>query len=89
MVVRLGKQTRPRAAQAIRMLETLNADIVGVVVNAVGSADAGHYGRYGGRDGYNNTSYYRDGYGYSYGSGGSDEYNEYYDDEDTRAGKKA
>ncbi|WP_238388929.1 polysaccharide biosynthesis tyrosine autokinase, partial [Roseimaritima ulvae] len=90
MVVRLGKQTRPRSAQAIRMLETLNADIIGVVVNAVGSADAGQYGRYGSREGYNNSNYYREGYGYSYGNTVGAEYEEYYDeheDDEVLAGK--
>ncbi len=82
MIVRLGKQTRPRSAQAIRMLETLNADIIGVVVNAVGSADAGQYGRYGSREAYNNSSYYREGYGYSYGNTVGAEYEEYYDEDD-------
>jgi Mrp family chromosome partitioning ATPase len=91
MVVRLNKQTRPRAAQAHRMLETLQADIVGVVVNGVGAKQAGHYGRYGGREGYYNSGYYRDGYGYSYGYGYdsySSEYSKYYEEDDEPASPK-
>lgn len=80
MVVRLGKQARPRAAQANRMLETLGANTLGVVVNGVGAKQAGYYGRYGYRDGYYNRKYYRSGYGYSYGYSYENSYNEYYDE---------
>jgi succinoglycan biosynthesis transport protein ExoP len=87
MVVRLGKQTRPRAAQANGMLETLGANLVGIVVNGVGAKEAGYYGRYGSRDGYYNGGFYRNGYGYSYGySYKYGEYGEYYE-EDDRNGK--
>ncbi|MGB0600291.1 MAG: polysaccharide biosynthesis tyrosine autokinase [Rubripirellula sp.] len=87
MVVRLGKQTRPRAAQAHGMLETLGANLVGIVVNGVGAKEAGYYGRYGSRDGYYNGGFYRNGYGYSYGySYQYGEYDEYYEQDEKRNG---
>lgn len=86
MVVRLKKNVKPLAAQAARILETLGAKTIGVVVNGVGGRKARGYGKYGEKDGYYNRGYYyKYGYGYSYGSGygyGYDKkYNEYYEDE--------
>jgi capsular exopolysaccharide synthesis family protein len=80
MVIRLNKNARPNAARAIRMLETLEANVTGVIVNGVGSRHAGRYGAYDGRDGYYNGGYYKYGAGYSYGSGGSGRFSEYYED---------
>jgi len=88
MVVRLNKGARPNAARAMRMLETLEANVVGVVVNGVGSRHAGRYGYYDGRDGYYNGSYYKYGNGYSYGSNIGGRFSEYYDDRSSQRGKK-
>ena len=81
LVIRLRKDARPLAAQASRMLETLDAKVIGVVINGVGSREAGEYGKYVRRDGYmNNGRYYQYGYGYTYGySYGGDRYgSDYY-----------
>ena len=61
--------------------KTLDAKVIGVVINGVGSREAGEYGKYVRRDGYMNSGrYYQYGYGYTYGySYGGDRYgNEYY-----------
>ncbi len=80
LVIRLRKDARPLAAQASRMLETLDAKVIGVVINGVGSREAGEYGKYIRRDGYANSGrYYQYGYGYTYGySYGGSKYGEYY-----------
>lgn len=83
LVVRVRKNVKPLAAQAARMLETLEANVLGVVVNGVGSREARGYGKYGAKEGYyNRGSYYKYGYGYSYGYSYNygNKYNEYYDD---------
>lgn len=82
MVVRLRKNIKPSVAQATRMLETLEANVLGVVVNGVGSRQAGSYGRASDQEGYANSGLsYRYGYGYSYGpSSGQNTYSEYYDE---------
>tara|TARA_R110002049_G_scaffold4601_4_gene31847 strand:- start:73958 stop:76519 length:2562 start_codon:yes stop_codon:yes gene_type:complete len=81
MVIRLNKGARPNAARAIRMLETLEANVAGVIVNGVGSRRAGRYGAHDGRDGYYNGGYYKYAAGYSYGSDGSGRFSEYYEDQ--------
>lgn len=88
LVVRVRKNVKPLAAQAARMLETLEANVIGVVVNGVGSRESRGYGKYGAADGYyNRGNYYKYGYGYSYGynysysSRYNNKYDEYYDDE--------
>ena len=80
LVIRLRKDARPLAAQASRMLETLDAKVIGVVINGVGSREAGEYGKYIRRDGYMNSGrYYQYGYGYTYGySYGGSKYGDYY-----------
>ena len=68
------------------MLETLDAKVIGVVINGVGSREAGEYGKFIRRDGYMNSGrYYQYGYGYTYGYsyGGDNKYGDYY-----RAGKR-
>jgi capsular exopolysaccharide synthesis family protein len=86
LVVRLKKNAKPAAARASRMLETLEANVIGVVVNGVGSRAAKGYGKYADADGYYNRGrYYQYGYGYSYGSYSYGKYDEYYSDKD---GKK-
>lgn len=90
LVVRVRKNVKPLAAQAARMLETLEANVLGVVVNGVGSREAKGYGKYGATDGYyNRGSYYKYGYGYTYGYSYSygNKYNEYYDDDHKKNGK--
>lgn len=90
LVVRVRKNVKPLAAQAARMLETLEANVLGVVVNGVGSREARGYGKYGAVDGYyNRGSYYKYGYGYSYGYSYNygNKYNEYYE-EGSKKGKR-
>jgi capsular exopolysaccharide synthesis family protein len=86
LVVRLRRNVRPLAAQGARILETLGAKVMGVVVNGVGSREAGEYGKFYGRDGNNNRGQsYRYGYGYTYGYtygsgyGYYNKYRHYYD----------
>lgn len=81
LVVRLKKNAKPVAARALRMLETLEANVIGVVVNGVGSRAARAYGKYADTDGYQNSGRnYQYGYGYSYGSYSYGQYDSYYDD---------
>ena len=69
LVIRLRRNVRPLAAQAARMLETLGVKVLGVVVNGVGSREAGDYGKSYREDGfYNRGNSYRYGYGYTYGN---------------------
>lgn len=91
LVVRLKKNAKPMAARASRMLETLEANVIGVIVNGVGSRAAKGYGRYADAEGYHNRGRnYQYGYGYSYGSYSYGQYDEYYSDkqEPLRAAKK-
>ncbi len=74
MVVRLRKNAKPLVARACRMLESLEANVLGVVVNGVGSRQARGYGK----DAYAGL-YYSYGYGYSYGSE-TGAYAEYHDE---------
>ncbi len=65
------------------MLETLEANVIGVVVNGVGSREARGYGKTADSDGYyNRGEAYQYGYGYTYGSNADGRYNEYYNDND-------
>ncbi len=83
LVVRVRKNVKPLAARAARMLETLEANVIGVVVNGVGSRAARGYGKSADADGYyNRGEAYQYGYGYSYGSNADGRYNEYYSDDD-------
>src|SRR5690606_1798677 len=83
LVVRVRKNVKPLAARAARMLETLEANVIGVVVNGVGSRAARGYGKTADADGYyNRGEAYQYGYGYSYGSNTEGRYNEYYSDDD-------
>src|SRR5690606_6617210 len=82
LVVRVRKNVKPLAARAARMLETLEANVIGVVVNGVGSRAARGYGKTADADGYyNRGEAYQYGYGYSYGSNADGRYNEYYNDD--------
>lgn len=92
LVVRIRKNIKPLAAQAVRMLETLDARIIGVVVNGVGSRAAKGYGKYSGSEGYyNRGKYYQYGYGYSYGNSNSsgNTYGEYYEDDKVKGLEKS
>ncbi|QDV68874.1 Tyrosine-protein kinase YwqD [Rosistilla carotiformis] len=86
LVIRIRKVIRPMAVRASRMLETLGANVLGVVVNGVGSREAYGYGSkyYRSRTNYYGGDYYRSGYGYSYGNsygtGDQYEYGNYYED---------
>lgn len=89
LVVRLRKNIKPLAARASRMLETLEANVIGVVVNGVGGRGAKGYGKYADVDGYHNRGKnYQYGYGYSYGSYSYGKYDEYYSDDDGKNKKK-
>ncbi|QDS88811.1 Tyrosine-protein kinase YwqD [Rosistilla ulvae] len=85
LVIRIRKVIRPMAVRASRMLETLGANVLGVVVNGVGSREAYGYGSkyYRSRSNYYGGDYYRSGYGYSYGNsygvGDQYEYGNYYE----------
>lgn len=91
LVIRIRKVIRPMAVRASRMLETLGANVLGVVVNGVGSREAYGYGSkyYRSRSNYYGGDYYRSGYGYSYGNsygtGDQYEYGKYYDEVDDKA----
>ena len=82
MVVRLRKNIKPAVAQATRMLETLEANVLGIIVNGVGSRAARGYGKGSNSEGgHNQGQSYRYGYGYTYGySYTEDEHQEYYED---------
>ncbi|HBJ37220.1 MAG TPA: hypothetical protein DDZ51_21185, partial [Planctomycetaceae bacterium] len=83
LVVRLKKNAKPAAARASRMLETLEANVIGVVVNGVGSRAARAYGKYADADGHQNSGrVYQYGYGYSYGSYSYGQYDAYYNDKE-------
>lgn len=83
LVIRVRKNVKPLAARAARMLETLEANVIGVVVNGVGSREARGYGKSADSDGYyNRGEAYQYGYGYTYGSNVEGRYNEYYSDDD-------
>ena len=87
LVIRIRKVVRPMALRASRILETLGANVLGVVVNGVGSREAYGYGSkyYRSRSSYYGGDYYRSGYGYSYGNsygvGDEYEYGAYYEDQ--------
>lgn len=89
LVVRIRKIVKPLAARASRMLETLEANVVGTIINGVGSREAKGYGKYADTDGYYNRGrYYQYGYGYSYGSYDYGKYKEYYAD-DKKKGRRS
>jgi len=79
MLIRITKHVRPHAKRALESLESLGANILGIVVNGVGGVRPGvGYGfgsQYGHR--YAANSGYYDSYSYNYGA-----YHHYYDDED-------
>tara|TARA_R110002049_G_scaffold4601_1_gene31687 strand:- start:77240 stop:79738 length:2499 start_codon:yes stop_codon:yes gene_type:complete len=85
LVVRLRKNIKPAIAQATRMLETLQANVLGVIVNGVGSRAARGYGKSSGEDGHLNDNSFKGGYGYAYGNSisvsGKKEYDEYHEDQ--------
>jgi len=76
LVIRLTKHAREASLRALGMLESLGADVLGVIVNGVGHGSRYGYDyryrdyRYGGY----HDGYYRYGYGYGYASGYSDKH---------------
>lgn len=64
LVVRLGKNERVDAERATQMLQGLGGNLLGVIVNGIGSGKQGYGYRYGYGYGYGSRSYY---YGGSYG----------------------
>lgn len=79
LVVRLGKNERVDAERATQVLQGLGGNLLGVIVNGMGSGKQGYGYRYGYGYGYGSRSYY---YGGSYG-GYYDKKRDgaYYDDE--------
>jgi polysaccharide biosynthesis transport protein len=79
LLIRITKHVRPHAKRALESLESLGANLLGIVVNGVGGVRPGvGYGfgsQYGHR--YAANSGYYDSYSYNYGA-----YHHYYDDED-------
>ncbi len=83
MAIRIKKNVKVSAERAVKVLNTVNANIVGVVVNGVGSS-TGAAGNYSGYGGYGAPYYQYGGYGYGYGNYGNGQSGEYYEDsEDT------
>ncbi len=74
LTLRIRKNGRPNAVRARNILEDLDTNVLGVVVNGVGGDKAayGYYSKYG----------YGYGYGYQYGNGAKDdrEIDNYFDD---------
>lgn len=89
MVVRLGKNVKPSVARAAGMLQTLDANVLGVVVNGLGSRQAGSYSASTSAAGcQNRDESYTLGYGYSYGSTGDNKYEQYYDDDNDKTSNR-
>ncbi|MEZ6088713.1 MAG: hypothetical protein R3C05_11950 [Pirellulaceae bacterium] len=97
LVIRIRKVIRPMAIRASKMLQTLGANSLGVVVNGIGHRDSYGYGTkyYRSRGSYIGGSYYTSGYGYSYGNsygiGDDEDYGSYYEvpsQEDSAARRK-
>lgn len=82
MLIRITKHVRPHAKRALESLESLGANLLGIVVNGVGGVRPGvGYGfasQYGHR--YATNSGYYDSNSYNYGA-----YHHYYDDEDEQS----
>jgi Mrp family chromosome partitioning ATPase len=102
LVLRLTKESRQSSMRASEMLGSLGAEVLGVVVNAVGK-DSGYggysrYGRYryggsgyGGSGGYGYGGY-TTGYGYGYGVGDETGNGSYYSGDEAaeaRSGRSA
>jgi capsular exopolysaccharide synthesis family protein len=85
MLIRITKHVRPHAKRALESLESLGANLIGIVVNGVGGNRPGMgYGfgsQYGSR--YATNSGYYDSYSYNYGG-----YQEYYTDESDVPGEE-
>jgi polysaccharide biosynthesis transport protein len=82
LTVRLRRNLKPIAVRAAQMLHSMNANMIGVVVNGVGVGASGYgYGGYR-YDSYNNGYGYGYGYGKTgyggYGYGGTYQYGGYY-----------
>lgn len=96
-VIRLKKNVRNVADRAAQMLRSLDANVVGVVVNGVGGRESAEYGKYGSKYGYGYNygsggrygyGYnYNYGYGYAYGGYG-DKYDSYYEEEAIAEGRE-
>ncbi len=65
LVLRMHKQTRQNAIRAVESLASVDADLLGVIVNGVGGKKQGY-----GYDGYGYGYGYGSSYGYGYGSYG-------------------
>ncbi|MBX3423860.1 MAG: polysaccharide biosynthesis tyrosine autokinase [Pirellulaceae bacterium] len=76
LTMRLRRNVKPLATRAFRVLESVDAQILGVVVNGVSTEAA--YGGYGYNYSYNDYRYsYRSSYGYGYGKYGKYGYGKY------------
>jgi succinoglycan biosynthesis transport protein ExoP len=77
LLIRITKHVRPHAKRALESLESLGANLIGIVVNGVGGHRPGMGYGFGSQYGYRyatNSGYY-DSYSYNYGG-----YHHYYDD---------
>ena len=77
LLIRITKHVRPHAKRALESLESLGANLIGIVVNGVGGNRPGMGYGFGSQYGYRyatNSGYY-DSYSYNYGG-----YHHYYDD---------
>ena len=91
LTLRLRRNLKPLAHRAIQMLRSVNANVIGVVVNGVGGNRGygqgyrygyGYGGRYGyGRGGYGQSLGYGYGGSYGYGYGGEYGVTGYYEDD--------
>lgn len=80
LLIRITKHVRPHAKRALESLESLGANLIGIVVNGVGGNRPGMGYGFGSQYGYRyatNSGYY-DSYSYNYGG-----YHHYYDDAET------
>ena len=87
LAIRLTKKSRQHSKQAMELLNSIGATVIGVVVNGIG--DRSGYGGYG-RNTYYTYGKYRYGYayGYGYGYGYGNGYGSYYAEDKAKQRKR-
>ncbi len=87
LTIRLTKKSRQHSRQAMELLNSIGATVIGVVVNGIG--DRSGYGGYG-RNTYYTYGKYRYGYayGYGYGYGYGNGYGSYYAEDKAKQRKR-